>query len=389
MPRSRALGRCVGTLVAAVLAAVTASVGGAAPSVAQERVSTSWEVVPVSGLRGQTDLTGVVAFGPSDAWAVGSVREGATVRTLTLRWDGTRWRRIPSPNRSDVQNWLFAVAGSSSRDVWAAGYDVTPDGEHRSLLLHWNGARWRVVASPNVDASDTILTGVTALSPTNAWAVGSATAWPFVGQTVVQHWDGASWSIVPSPNPSTTGLGSYLLDVAAAGPDDLWAVGDYDKGDGVFQTLTERWDGTAWSVVPSPTAPEGALLGAVAAGSPDNVWAVGWRQAETGLQPLAQRWDGTRWSDVATPDFDGDTTFADVVVSGPDDVWAVGGQATSTLATHWDGRSWTVTPSANPGTVSSGLSDVAAIPGTDCLWAVGQSSDGARGQALVETYCAD
>jgi hypothetical protein len=227
------------------------------------------------------------------------------------------------------------------------------------------------------------------LSPTDAWAVGSTIHLPFSGRTLVQHWDGTSWSIVPSPNPSGRGLGSNLLDVAAASATQLWAVGDYDQGDGVMRTLTQRWDGIAWTVVSSPTVREGALLDSVAAAGAGQVRAVGWRQEQTRLQPLALRWDGARWSTVAAPAFDGGAVFDDVAVVGADDVWVVGGRGSPvrTLTAHWDGSLWMVVPSADPGTIASSLTAVAAVPGSGCLWAVGQyTSDGAS-QALIERYC--
>jgi hypothetical protein len=352
----------------------------------------SWEVVPTPEVRGQTDLTDIVAFGPSDAWAVGYVRElRGGVRTLTLHWNGTRWTRVPSPNRSLERNWLFTVAGSSPTDVWAAGYDLDKARQHRTLLMHWDGNRWTVVPSPNVDGKENLLNGLAVLSPTDAWAVGSALDVSFSGRTLIQHWDGASWTIVPSPNPSESGVGSNLLDVAAVSATEVWAVGDYDQGDGVMRTLTERWDRTSWTIVPSPTEREGALLGSVAALSSDDVWAVGWRQKQTLLQPLALRWNGARWSTVATRAFDGSgASFADVAVVGPDDVWVVGdrGSPVRTLTAHWDGTSWTVIPSADPGTIASSLTGVAAIPGSGCLWAVGQYTlDAGLSQTLVERYC--
>jgi hypothetical protein len=102
------------------------------------------------------------------------------------------------------------------------------------------------------------------------------------------------------------------------------------------------------------------------------------------------RWDGARWATVTTPAFDGgDAAFNDVAMVGADDVWAVGGRGSPvrTLTAHWDGTSWAVTPSADPGTIASSLTAGAAVPGSGCLWAAGQyTSDGAS-QALIERYC--
>jgi hypothetical protein len=400
-PRALLAGLAAAAALAALLALGSAPAGAAAlkqtlaaatPQASTKAETASWEAVPTPQVRGQTDLTDVVAFGPSDAWAVGYVREPrGGVSTLTLHWDGTRWTRVPSPNRSPQRNWLFSVAGSSPTDVWAAGYDLDKAQQHRTLLMHWDGKRWTVVPSPVVDGKENLLNGLAVLSPTDAWAVGSALDASFSGRTLIQHWDGASWTIVPSPNPSESGVGSNLLDVAAVSATEVWAVGDDDQGDGVMRTLTERWDGSSWTIVPSPTAREGALLGSVAARSSDDVWAVGWRQEPTLLQPLALRWNGARWSTVATRAFDGsDASFADVAIVGPDDVWVVGdrGSPVRTLAAHWDGTSWAVIPSADPGTVASSLTGVAAIPDTGCLWAVGQYTlEGGLSQSLVERYC--
>ena len=58
---------------------------------------------------------------------------------------------------------------------------------------------------------------------------------------------------------------------------DAWAVGEYLDGSGPNRTLAEHWNGTSWSVVPSPN---GYLYG-VAAVTANDVWAVGTRQNST------------------------------------------------------------------------------------------------------------
>ena len=107
----------------------------------------------------------------------------------------------PQPRR----NWLVAVAGSSATDVWAAGYDLDTAGQHRTLLMHWDGRRWAIVPSPNVD-KDNLLNGLAVLSPTDAWALGSALDESFAGRTLIQHWDGASWAVVQAPTPASAVL---------------------------------------------------------------------------------------------------------------------------------------------------------------------------------------
>src|SRR5262249_48605353 len=129
------------------------------------------------------------------------------------------------------------------------------------------------VPSPNIGSGSNSLDGVATLTSTDAWAVGEF-ANGSAGQTLVEHWDGTSWSVVSSPNVGSTS--NFLDAVSADSPTDVWAVGAFASGPGASQTLIEHWDGTSWSVVPSfsPGSSFNFLYG-VAAVSSTNVWAVG------------------------------------------------------------------------------------------------------------------
>src|SRR4030095_13245300 len=95
-----------------------------------------------------------------------------------------------------------------------------------------------------------------------------------VNQTLVEHWNGTAWSVVPSPNSGTDA--NELNSVAVVGPNDVWAVGSWSIGS-VKQTLTEHWNGTAWSIVPSPNLEDwDNVLYAIAVVSPGEVWTVGY-----------------------------------------------------------------------------------------------------------------
>ena len=64
----------------------------------------------------------------------------------------------------------------------------------------------------------------------------------------MEHWNGTAWSVVPSPNVGPVLTLSH--GVAAVSANDVWAVGSYDVTD---KALVEHWDGTAWSVVQART----------------------------------------------------------------------------------------------------------------------------------------
>ena len=67
--------------------------------------------------------------------------------------------------------------------------------------------------------------------------------------------------------------GNRLVGVAAVTSNDVWAVG-YSTSLGVDRTLIERWNGTAWSIVPGPNQGTGLnRLTSVAVVNSSDVWA--------------------------------------------------------------------------------------------------------------------
>ena len=89
------------------------------------------------------------------------------------------WSVVPSPNPR-VGSSLDAVAASSATDVWAVGVSGVVDSygpagfwpRYHSLIEHFDGKRWSVVAGESGPASHAFLTGVSALPNGEAWAVG-------------------------------------------------------------------------------------------------------------------------------------------------------------------------------------------------------------------------
>src|SRR3954452_22478580 len=106
------------------------------------------------------------------------------------------------------------------------------------------GPAWSAVTAPNPGSAADVLTAVAAVSANDVWAVGYYSNTAGIPQTLVERWNGTAWSVVPSPNP---GAGSnYLQSVAATGLNDAWAVGYYNTGT-AYQTLILHWDGSAWT----------------------------------------------------------------------------------------------------------------------------------------------
>jgi hypothetical protein len=148
------------------------------------------------------------------------------------------WSVVSSPNAGLGSNDLDGVAAVSASNGWAVGYSFnTTSNDYQTLIEHWNGTSWSVVPSPNVGLSDNELDGVAAVSASNVWAVGNYFFNSNVFQTLIEHWNGTSWSIIPSPNVGSDN--NYLNGVARVpGSSKVWAVGNF-KSSGIYQTLTE------------------------------------------------------------------------------------------------------------------------------------------------------
>ena len=249
----------------------------------------------------------MAALSSSDAWAVGSYFDGTAPQTLAEHWDGTAWCPVASPDPGGSANSgvLLGVTALSPSNVWAVGYYNNP-GPAQTLVEHWDGTGWKHVPSPT-PCPDIGLNGVAAASSSSAWAAGGCNK-NSMTRTVILHWDGTAWTQVPSPNPGGT-RGSALGAVAVTpkSSSSAWAVGSYGIGTlNATQTLILHWDGTAWTQVPSPN-PGGTgganLLNAITALSPSSAWTAGRYSTSltTNGHTLVEYWNGTAWTQQASP----------------------------------------------------------------------------------------
>ena len=356
----------------------------------------TWSVVDSPNVGVSDQLSGVAATSASDVWAVGYYYPSpSTAQTLTLHWNGTSWSVVASPNVGSSDNVLSGVAATSASDVWAVGYYLSSTFVRQTLIDHWDGTGWSVVASPNAGSLDNVLSGVAAVSASDVWAVGYYLS--SSPQTLIEHWNGKSWSVVASPNVASSP--NVLSGVAAVSARDSWAVGNYFKSSSSpYQTLTLHWNGKSWSVVASPNvASSFNKLFGVAAVSARDSWAVGsYETSDSIIHTLTLHWNGKSWSVVASPNVGSSSNeLSGVAAVSASNSWAVGyylpsGSTSLTLIEHWNGTSWSVVASPkHVGSISNVLSGVARVPGSSNIWAVGFYTDALSGLAktLIEFYC--
>ncbi len=368
---------------------------------------------------------------PSGAFMTASVRSQGLAQSSTP----VGWSVTPSPNTRAALNILQAVAPVSSVDVWAVGYtsnQITDSG----LIEHFNGFNWSVVPTPVPGPfANSALRGISAVSANDVWAVGNVSNVGIISSarsserllgghsrfpsrlshqqasqanTLIEHFNGFSWSIVASPNPSGTTSNNLEL-LSASSASDIWAIGDISSANsssGEFETLMEHFNGFSWSVVSSPV-PTGSLLNDVdglSVISPSDAWAVGWSVSAGSSKSIAivqrtliEHFNGFSWSIVASPNMSSVGNMLDGVAAlGPNNVWAVGAWASSglaspgagyTLVEHFNGTSWSLMPSPSPpGTLDSELNAIATVPFSSTqAWAVGDTNNSSTSPNGVAT----
>jgi hypothetical protein len=344
-------------------------------------------------------LSGVAAVSANDVWAVGDSGyvfdpPHAPDTTLIEQWDGSSWNAVPSPNPGQNGSYLTSVAAVSANDVWAVGDYFDSNYNEYTLIEQWNGSSWNVVPSPNPSLDQITLSSITAISSTDVWAVGSYYGSNDTFDTLIEQWDGSSWNVVPSPNP---GDSDVLYGVTAISANDVWAVGVY-SGSNADETLIEQWNGSSWNVISSPNPTFNSQLYGVAAVSSTDIWAVGYYGTSSYNYPktLIEQWNGSTWNVVPSPNPGSSSPFdnqlSDVAAVSTSDIWAVGDYSNSqggqdTLIEHWNGTKWKVVSSPNPGSnLYYPLSAVAEVSASD-VWTVGEYVTPMDGyESLIEQW---
>ena len=300
---------------------------------------------------GITILPGVAAPGISTGTNSKAPQAVPTIPVpIPTRPPGGRlvWHQVSSPNVGTGVNVLTSVDSISHNDAWASGFSDAVASGGNTLMLHWDGNTWSEVPSPTAGTGLNYIVGLRGFSADDVWAAGSY----YQGAdeyTLAEHWDGTAWQIVPTPNGSEHG-GNALNGIDAVNAKDIWAVGAYNSGPYMDSTLIEHWDGQTWMRIASPNQAGFNALVQVVALTQNDAWAVGFNIAPGSSEqtPLLLHWDGQIWSIAPNPPQPNGATkvsFKGMQGANKKDVWMVGSYYSSnsyhSLTEHWNGLTWT------------------------------------------------
>jgi hypothetical protein len=254
-PSPASIGPLLGVLygVSCVNATFCMAVGGdTAGSLAESWNGVSWSVIPTPSNEGT--LSSVSCTASNFCMAVGST-PSPTFGPLAEQWNGSDWTVVATPsNPFGDEVSLNSVSCASKSSCETVGIDYVFEAEmyhEESLAESWNGQVWSSV--PTVSPPGKYLYGVSC--PQAAWCM--AVGFSGEATTLAELWNGSVWSEIPSPS---TGMeeNDNLLAVSCTGQTFCNAVGYANAvaAGGSFRTLSESWNGASWSIVPSPNPPD-------------------------------------------------------------------------------------------------------------------------------------
>jgi hypothetical protein len=208
---------------------------------------TAQESANVSGAS-WSHLHGVSCVSETFCMAVGEDHAGEGYDPISEIWDGAEWKLQKMP--AGFLNYLYDVSCSSSTACTAVGYPA----DH---VMRWNGSEWNAQTVP--DAPGGALNSISCLSSSSCIAVGSlrSTAGPFAAT-----WDGTEWTALDALNPAGS-VRAELNGISCVSSSSCMAVGwlETRAGTGASRPLSEIWDGTAWSIEPTPNPPSSVASG--------------------------------------------------------------------------------------------------------------------------------
>jgi hypothetical protein len=273
----------------------------------------TWSVVPspnAGPASSGNDLDGVSCVTATACTAVGDYKSSGIAgieKTLAELWNGTHWSVVHTPDAGPASsdNHLASVSCASATACTAVGFYDNNSGVVKTLIESWNGTRWSVVRSPSAGpAADlSTLAGVSCVSATACTAAG----WygnNTIEKTLIESWNGTRWSVVHSPNVGASRVNNFY-GVSCVSAKACTAAGGYATSKGTEKTLIESWNGTRWSVVPSPNAgpvSSGNVLNGLSCAPAATCTVAGYYTTSRGAaKTLIESWNRTRWSVVPSP----------------------------------------------------------------------------------------
>jgi hypothetical protein len=354
-----------------------------------EAAPRTWSIGPSPAPVPSNDiLNGVSCVSSTNCLAVGSYVGGSDDdnQALADAWNGTGWSALSTP----INNYSLSGVSCAGPTTYcmAVGYEVANQEWFDTFTEFWNGSELSVIPSPDPGESNS-LDSVSCVSPTDCVAVGSQyIAQVNLGiQTLAESWNGSVWSVMPTPTLAGP-ANNILVSVSCSSANSCTSVG-YSKGEQsmtgkpIYTALIESWNGSTWSVDRNPKGINHGQLESVSCVSSTECKAAGFFRSH---DTLIASWNGRMWSIEPTPS-NGTDRLSGISCTSSKSCTAVGQVNESpyvqTLIESWNGKDWQITPSPNVADTDNWLNAITCTNTNRCL-AVGDDDESINSTMLVE-----
>jgi len=207
----------------------------------------SWTIMAMPPVNTGGLLEGVACATKTSCFAVG--------RPSIEHWNGHRWSLVSAP--SSIAGNLVGITCPSATSCFAVGSRNTSTGS-RTVIARWNGRSWSAMTTPAPSHSVEGLGDIACQSTVSCFAVGSySDTHGDTGFATIYRWDGSHWSrMTPAATPAGDDE-SGLNGIACPSANSCVAVGSTGRDVSSSQTMVQQWNGRSWTRVSSPN-PNGA-----------------------------------------------------------------------------------------------------------------------------------
>jgi len=246
----------------------------------------SVQTTPVPSEASSSELVAVGCNSTASCRAAGSAVIKGTKTAIVEAWASPTWtlQTVPIPEGA-TSSQLDGIDCIWSNFCAAVGRYTTSGGSIKSLVMFWNGTEWSLhsVTDPEGATQSTLSDISCTATPNRCTAVGGWKNSKGEQFTLAYRFNGVTtWTLQSTPNPSGSAE-SVLQDVSCASETSCTAAGSQVAG-GSTQTLAEKWNGTSWSIQGTPD-PSGAAFSSLFGVScrSTTCMGVGWSTDKSGV----------------------------------------------------------------------------------------------------------
>ncbi len=324
--------------------------------------------------------------------AVGKKTVSGVSSPYAQGWNGSAWsnQSAIAPEGATAGE-MQSVHCLSKTSCLAAGSYANGSGTF-SLVESWNGTSWSIQTTPNPSgASESMFKGISCNVVTACIAVGSSVK-SGTRTSMAELGNSGSWSLQTFPSPEGA-LTSELNGVECTSSTSCIAVGAYTVSGGANWALAASWNGTSWTLqsVPKPEGAKKSTLLDISCSDGTHCTAVGGYNNASNVQvTFVERWNGTTWSQQTSPNPEKSSNTVLQNVSCVDRYSCVGagdwlsGKTWQTMAQYWNNNSgWSLDTTENPAGATFGLLEGVSCR-TTCLAIGWYTNSGGENKTLGE-----